>query len=100
VLLGTGTVLGLSSGFFCGFLMWLVGRLNPIKRADLFNDRNDWHLPSDYEYVVVKDEDDNNVEMEDISGISGSHIRALKSKQVQRTRALHLSLSAPHTFSI
>jgi len=75
-------LLGLGSGFFCGFLMWLVGKLNPIKRADLFNDRDNWHLPSDYEYVVVKDEDDNNVEMEDMNGVSGSHIRALKSKQV------------------
>lgn len=75
-------LIGLGSGFFCGFLMWLVGKLNPIKRADLFNDRQDWHLPSDYEYVVVKDEDDNTVEMDEMNGASGSHIRALKNRQV------------------
>jgi ammonium transporter Rh len=73
--------LGLGGGFFCGFLMWLVGKLNPVKRADLFNDRGYWHLPSDYEYVVVKDDDDNTVELDEL-GVSGSHIRALKNKQV------------------
>lgn len=59
--------------------MWVIGKLKPIERPDYFNDRQEWHLPSDYEYVVVKDGDDNEVEMEEMNGVQGSHIRALKS---------------------
>jgi len=70
-------LIGLGSGFATGFLMWLVGKINPIERPDYFNDRQEWHLPSDYEYVVVKDEDENAIELDDIRGLSSSHIRAL-----------------------
>jgi len=75
-------VLSLGSGFVCGFLMWLVGKIKPITRANFFNDRGEWHLPTDYEYVVVKDDDENTVELEDMNGVKGSHIRALRNNQI------------------
>jgi len=74
--------LSLGSGFVCGFLMWLVGKIKPITRANFFNDRGEWHLPTDYEYVVVKDDDENTVELEDMNGVKGSHIRALRNNQI------------------
>jgi hypothetical protein len=32
-------------------IMWLVGKMNPTKRRDYYNDRKDWHVPTDFEKV-------------------------------------------------
>jgi len=73
-------LINLLSNVFLSFLvvMWLVSKIKPITRANFFNDHGQWHLPTDYEYIVVKDNDENTVELEDMNGVKGPHIRALQ----------------------
>ena len=49
--------IAIGGGLFTGFLVWLLGFISKIEPADYYNDRTFWQLPTDYEYVVDKDED-------------------------------------------
>eukprot|EP01114_Cavostelium_apophysatum_P008484 TRINITY_DN2100_c0_g1_i3.p1 TRINITY_DN2100_c0_g1~~TRINITY_DN2100_c0_g1_i3.p1 ORF type:complete len:515 (+),score=113.67 TRINITY_DN2100_c0_g1_i3:165-1709(+) len=47
-------------GSFTGLLMARGWRLGGLVKADFFNDRTFWHLPTDYEYVIDKDDAEEN----------------------------------------
>eukprot|EP01087_Luapelamoeba_hula_P014629 TRINITY_DN4325_c0_g1_i1.p1 TRINITY_DN4325_c0_g1~~TRINITY_DN4325_c0_g1_i1.p1 ORF type:complete len:536 (-),score=83.66 TRINITY_DN4325_c0_g1_i1:37-1644(-) len=56
--------IAVAGGLLSGAIIWLIDLWSPVPRDDLFNDRGYWQLPSDYEWVVDREDSDDETEMD------------------------------------